>query len=384
MGFVVLAGRMLPPHEFATLGSALAVVYLASVLVTPATGAVAQLFVEAVAAGRGGGLRALLRVALRRAAFWAVAVAGLAWAAAPWLARLGGWQDPGAVAAVGATVGALMVLAPVRGALRGQDRLVAFNRSLVLEAALRLLLGAALLAASPSAGAALAAYAAASLAAALAAGLTLDLPPSDAEVDLSTRLRGIALGFLAVQVLVAAFHNVDMLLVRKLASTDDAALYAGAVSIARTIGFLYLPFSILIVPRTAAAASRGEPPLGPGLRLVSLFVVAAVPLVALFLAIPEVVAGRLLGETYAAAGPILARLGPAFLIGGVNALLAQALAVRGRFGFLLPFGSVLALQVVALGLYRGPVAGFADRVLAAHALALVGLAVAAWNQRRPG
>lgn len=381
--YSALAGRWLPAVEFATLGSALAALYLATVLVTPATGAVAQLFAEARARGSTDQLRAILRVASKRSALWAAALVAACALAASWLSTLAGWEDPGAVVGAAAAAAALMVLAPVRGALRGLDRLAGFGASLVLEAALRLLLGIALLLLWPRASVALGAYALAALIAALAAGRALDLPAGAPASDWTARLRGAATGFLTVQLVVAGFHNVDMLIVRRLASDADAALYAAALTVARVIGFLGVPFAILVVPRAAAAAGRGESPLAPALRLSALFAIAAAPFVALCAAMPSSIVGTVMGPSYSAAGSILARLAPAFLIGGVNALLAQALVVRGRWSFLVPLVALLGGLILALALYRGPLAGYADRVLAAHALACLVLLAWARFSRQP-
>lgn len=383
-GLTALAGRWLPAVEFATLGSALAALYLATVLVTPATGAVAQLFAEARSRGHDDQLCSLLRVAMRRSVLWAAALLVAATFGASRLSTLAGWEDPGAVVGTAAAAAALMVLAPVRGALRGLDRPAGFGVSLVLEAAIRLLIGGTLLLAWPRASAALGAYALAALAAAWVANRTIYLPEGTPAGEWVARLRGVATGFLVVQLVVAGFHNVDMLIVRRLASDDDAALYAGALTFARLIGFLYVPFAVLVVPRAAAAAGHGESPLDPALRLAALFALTAAPLVALCVALQGAVTGGVLGPAYSAAGPLLARLAPAFLIGGVNALLAQALAVRGRWGFLAPLLALLGGLTVALAFHHGPLEGYADRVLAAHGLALIVLLLWTAVSRRKG
>lgn len=380
--FMIMAGRLLSAREFATLVAGAAVTYLASVATTSMAGAVAQLIAEGRTSGSGSDrLSDLCQAAVRRAVGWAGIVIGGSWLLSPFLAFLTGWNDQGAIVATAATVGAQLILAPIRGAQRGLHLLVALNRSLILEAVLRLVTGGALLMVWPTASAALVAYGLGALGAALAAFPGVTRTSGHGPKQQVPRLRKVAFGFVLVQAIVVGFHNLDMLIVRGVAPAADAALYGGGVSIARAIGFLGLPYALLLVPRTAAAEGGT---LAPALRLAILFACFASPLVGLFLLAPKHVAVAVLGPGFEGSGPVLARLGLAFLVGGVNSLLAQALAVRRRYRILIPFAGSLIVLVVLLTSYRGPVEGFADRVLLAHLLALATLGLGSWWPQGPG
>lgn len=380
--FTAIAGRRLPPADFATLGAALAFLYLASAVVNPITSSVAHLFATVASCGEKGGLRRLLLTSVRRGGAWGACLAAAAWIASAQLANVSGWHDESAVIATGATVAAMLVLAPVRGALRGLDELGAFGFSVILEAGARIALGTFLLLAAPTASVALVAYALAACIAAVVGIRSLGLTEADETEGLAARLRATTLSFLLVHLMVAGFHNVDMLIVRRLADPANAALYAGAATVARIIGFLYVPFAVMVVPRVAAAESRGETGVEVTLRLTLLFALTVLPVVLLLCVAPGSIIAWLLGPRYAEAGPTLVRLAPAFLVGGCNALLAQGLAARRSYSFLLPLGLVLCVLVAVLCGYRGIVTGYADRVLGAQCLALVALAVTTWTTRR--
>jgi O-antigen/teichoic acid export membrane protein len=231
--------------------------------------------------------------------------------------------------AYGVLVG-LILLSVARSATRGAQQFRRYGLALFGECAARLGVGAALLAVWPHPSTALAAYM-------VAHGLTFAwtmrdlraLSPTTAPVPRSDVV-GLLGATTALVVAMGVFQNVDMLLVKRYFTPADAGSYAAAVSFARWMALLALPFEALLLPQLTYLGERGHSVTAAATRLAAALVaLAAIPL-ALFATVPDTIVTLVYGAEYRASSPLLLALGVGVFVQYVCYLAVQVLIVRGQ------------------------------------------------------
>jgi O-antigen/teichoic acid export membrane protein len=300
----------------------------------------AHLSARYMAAGEPAKIRGLVEVVLRRLLpFIALGAIVIALVAVP-AGRLLRFES-GASLLVAYCVGiGLIVLSAARSASRGAQQFGRYGIGLFVEAIVRLSVGAAFLAIWPHPAAALAAYVVAHSAIFIwtmrdvrALSPTVAAAPL---VDVTSILGATT----ALVIAMAIFQNVDILLVRRFFTADDAGVYAAAVSFARWMSMLALPFEALLLPQLTYLSDRGHSAVLAGARIGAGFVaLAAIPLV-LFAAVPHLIVTLLYGAEYRDAAPLLFALGLAVFVQYACYLAAQVLISRSQSWSVWGFGAV--------------------------------------------
>jgi O-antigen/teichoic acid export membrane protein len=222
----------------------------------------------------------------------------------------------------------LLLLSIVRSASRGAQQFSRFGVGVVGEAMIRLAVGVGLLILWRQPAAALAGYAAALLAtfAWTLHGLRR-LSPETAPVPRTdvTRLLGTTT---ALVVAMAAFQNIDILVVKRSFAAADAGVYAAAWSFARWMSLIAFPIEALLLPRLSFEGERGRSVAAVATQLGgSMLVLGAIPL-ALFIVIPRLIVTSLYGVQYQDAAPLLFPLGLAAFAQYACYLTVQVLIAR--------------------------------------------------------
>lgn len=354
IAYVIYAGRVLDPAEYAEFYGALALVFLFSTALGPVASSVTRFVSLFAANGEMDRVRALRGVMSRRVSWYALLVlaAGLI-LAYPIRAALH-FQS---IATPILAFGALAVSLPVelsRGILRGVERFRAYSLSLFLESGFRLLLCVFFLYLLATAGMGLLAYV-------LAAGFMLLVTPLQLRpVGVATTHPQLAEDRRAVERLMgplfvfafagAAFQNMDVFFVKRMFSPVEAGYYSAAASLAKSAGLVFAPFGVLLLPLLTGAYARQEALLPLLLRTASRFAGLAAALVVVFVIWGEPIVRYLYGDAYVAAGPLLPVLTAAMALALLAIMIGQAFAAVNRFAFLLFYLPGLAVEAVGLAL----------------------------------
>ncbi len=224
----------------------------------------------------------------------------------------------------------LIVLSTARSATRGAQRFGRYAVGLFAESVVRLSIGAAVLAVWPHPAAALAAYVVAH--GAIFVWTMRDiraLSPHVAQVPIADVTE--ILGATTVLVIaMAVFQNIDVLLVRRFFTASDSGVYAAAVSFARWMSMLALPFEALLLPQLTYLSERGHSIVVAAARIAAGFAALATIPLALFAAIPQPIVAVLYGAEYREAAPLLFVLGLAVFAQYACYLSVQVLISRSQ------------------------------------------------------
>ena len=374
VAYGIFATRRLDAAAVAAFTHALSIIALLQIGLGPINATVARFSAEFAASGRLGMVRSLVREVNRRAArYCLLALIPVLLAAVP-LSRFWKYDSPVPLQVALLTVGATVFLNVVRGTLRGLQLFGAFNVSTVSEAAIRLLSGVALLSFWVNATAGLLPYLLAVIVALLLSASRLRDAWGEAEplpVD-GGAVRRFAAPMVLLMSTSAALQNLDMLIVKRLFETGDAAVYGIAFYLSgRVMAVLVAPFNTLILPLVASRAGTGRQPRSTVVRVAAVFVVvAAVPLAIIGLW-PRETMQLLYADRFAEAASLLLPLAIARLMGSLSHLLALARAASGRFGFLAIFCTGVIGEIVALAIWHQTPAVVARVVLVSQAIVLV-------------
>lgn len=311
-GFHIYLGRSLAPHGFATvqvLNAVLLIVFTAAGVWQPA--------VARLVAATGGQRNETTAAILQYFLLLALAVG----AVLTLLASLGrellaaGLNVPAPAAAIGGAVLLVAFARPVvAGVLQGQHRFFEFGLARAVFSAGRLLL--ALLLVGALSGGALSALVTYPLAGAISllVGLIFlrDLVRRKAPpLPGTTRRLGwrISAGALLAYLSYMALINLDLVWINRLFTSDVAATYATAVLLRRALALLPGVVIVLVYPRVARMAARGnslDDLLGKALLAIGIPSLAAT---ALYFLWPHPILSVTFGARYTAAAPLLGRLG---------------------------------------------------------------------------
>jgi len=261
--YLAVAGRALGAVEFAPLGAAWALVFLATAaLATPLEVGIAR--AVGAARGRGEAVRPLLRAGFILAGTTGLVALGAAALGGRWVDATVFGGRAGLSLACGVAFAGLLVGAVVKGACAGSGHLAGWGGYLLVDGGTRLGLGlvAAAIAASPQA-----------FAFALAVGpwVALAAPALPVrrlmgELGKTARDDGIAGLARSIAPLVvaaaasAALMDLGAVLLPTLVHGPDARVgaYIAALALARLPLFVFSPLVAIAVPRVAFALARGR------------------------------------------------------------------------------------------------------------------------------
>jgi O-antigen/teichoic acid export membrane protein len=390
-GFNLWMARALGPHGYGVLVALLSLLSqlaLPAATLTTVTSRFAALYAAAADRPR---LRGLLLLLGRGAGLVALAAGAGVALAAPALAGFLHVEDPHAVALVGLGLAAAVLLPVGRGALQGLGRFGALAATMVLEGALKLALGVALVMAGAGPRGGVAGVLSGMLAATLLAALLLRdllLPRGPA-----TGRAGPPAGDLARFACLATCATgglgslllLDILLVKHYFAAETAGLYAALTVAGKMLfwcssavpGVLYA--AVAHPPRRphqaaqAKATQRGHHddavilPLLAGVGALSGAGLAG------FARWPDLVVGLLFGQSYGGVTGHLVLFGLAMTLYALSNVLVNYFLARAYAPVLTPLGAAVLIEVGLIGRFHTDLGQVVLAVLAANVVLLAGL-----------
>jgi len=330
LAYNTVVARLLGPMAYAEFATGLA----AATMLAYAGGALApitaHLSARYMASGEPEKIRGLVATLLRR--FLPLLIAGAIAAAvlASPIAHALRFSSPISLLVAYGVLAGLLVVSVVRSACRGAQQFGRFGVSVAGEALIRLVAGAALLLIWPQPAAALAGYIVGLMVTFMwtLRGLRT-LAPTVAAVP-RTDVTGLLGTTTALVVAMAAFQNLDILIVKRTFAPAEAGIYAAAWSFARWMALVAFPIEALLLPRLTFAGDRGQPVVDIAVRLGGSLVALGVIPLALFAFIPLPIVTVLYGAAYAGAAPLLFALGLAAFAQYGSYLAVQVLISRSQ------------------------------------------------------
>jgi O-antigen/teichoic acid export membrane protein len=252
---------------------------------------------------------------------------------------------------------AALVACGPRAVLRGREMFVALAFNVVLESALRLSLGLALLGTLGLPSAMIAGYALGMLGAIVYGCLRMRAglpeaasPDSPALADAVLPLRSLSAPLIGLNLYTVLVANVDVLAASRFLDARDAGLYAGAASLSRMVPMAVNPLLLVLFSRLATQSAAHQDTRAT-IRLGLLWIVAPLGLSLLVPALGgELLLQIVLGEAYSGAHEVLIyQWATACTLTGQVFFAESMLAtsrVRAGWLFLLP-SSVLVLALLS-------------------------------------
>lgn len=346
-GYQVVQARLLKPEQYAALTALFGILILESVSSQVIQSATATLAAQYRARDEEAALHAFVRRWSVRIGAAGAALGAIVLLLSPAIASALA-LPPVSVALLGLTLFLALVLTFALGLLQGLARFVWMGASLIAQAGVRLLVGAALVyvglgvdgaftgaTAAIAAGLVVAAIPLLALVrAAHGAAVTHELGPAETRFFILSAV---------VLLAYAALTNIDAVLARSILAPDQAGAYAGAITMGKIVLFAPIAVGFLLLERTARAHAKGEDTeralyLALGFVLVTSGAVAAVYLLA-----PELAVSLVVGSQYPATVSIVGLYGVAALSNALLNLWIAYFIGRGE----MRVGLVLAIAVVA-------------------------------------
>jgi len=383
LAYSTVVARLLGPIAYAEFATALA----AATMLAYAGGALApitaHLSARYMANGEPGKIRGLVATLLRR--FLPLLIVGAvatALLAAPIAGALRFSSPVSLLVAYGVLAG-LLVTSVVRSACRGAQQFGRFGISVAGEALVRLLAGAALMAWWPHPAAALAGYV---FGLVIVFAWTLrglqHLSPTVVPVSRAD-VTGLLGTTTALVVAMAAFQNLDILIVKQAFEPAEAGIYAAAWSFARWMALVAFPIEALLLPRLTFAGDRGRPVAGLAAQLGgSLVALGAIPL-AMFAFIPLPIVTLLYGADYQAAAPLLFALGLAAFAQYGSYLVVQVLISRAQTWPVVVFAAMGIAETALIVMRHDSLTMVATTLVTMRVVTLLTILIGAWATARP-
>jgi O-antigen/teichoic acid export membrane protein len=349
LGFTynVWCGRRLGVQQYADLAAALAIAGVLAYALNPLGLVTSQLASRLFGIGDLAAIRRLY-VAMQNRTLRGIAIASILVLAVTLIGTpLLQFQSRWIPFLTYLVVSVLLLLGLARGTLRALHRFGTYVRGLVAEAVLRLGVGIPLVWLSPGAPQALIGYVA-SAAAVLAfhERAVRRLPQEGADGDRGAADTGRLVGAAWALLLGYALgQNLDLLVVKSVASRSDAGSYAAAWTLARGLMVLTMPLDALLLPRLGTARRPGDALARMGLLFGLLWVVP----VAVIAAAPGRIIIALFGGSYAEAAPLLPWLATATMLLSLTYLTGQALLFLQSRQFLVTLfaGMIIEFALIA-------------------------------------
>lgn len=383
LAYNTVVARQLGPIAYAEFATGLAVATMLAYAGGALAPITAHLSARYMAADEPEKIRGLVSALLRR--FLPVLIAGaiaVAFLAAP-VARALHFASPISILAAYAVLAGLLVLSVVRSASRGAQQFGRFGIGVAGEAVIRLGAGAALLAIWPQPAAALAGYFVALFVtfAWTMRGLRA-LAPRVARVDRAD-VTGLLGTTIALVVAMAAFQNIDLLVVKRSFPPADAGIYAAAWSFARWMALVAVPIEALLLPRLTFEGERGRSVADVAVRLGgSLLALGAIPL-AMFAMIPLRVVTVLYGAAYQGAAPLLFALGLAAFAQYSCYLTVQVLIARAHIWPVVLFAATGIAETSIIVMRHDSLKMVATVLVMMRLATLASILIGTWATARP-
>lgn len=381
--YMAIVARKLGPAAYGDVSSAISFVYVATVATSPIAPAVSRVVARMTLRGDDTPVAALREWMLRR--FTIVAAIGLliAIAVAVPLANVFHFESGATVFLAFASATAYLFVSTDRAFLHGRGRFRAHTVSSIVEAAVRLAFGIALLMIARRADVALIAYVLGPLLAEVMLLIKEHRGVPAAKPEEWDEIVRLARPLLLLMVGAAIFQNADMLAVKRWLPADLAGQYGAAAALTRSFGVLFVPLYILSGPLLVGLHDAGRSIAGATARLCGYFVaLSAIPLLVLIFGGRQLMT-FLYGAAYADAAPLAAALGGAVVIGYLALLIAQAQATIGHFFVARIFLGFAVVQVLALLMFHGSAMTIIATLYVVQGALLVVIAATLFGRRMP-
>ena len=386
IAYVVYAGRVLGPAEYADLYAALSVTFLFAAGLAPIASSITRFLSLFRGRGEEGKILAMRRTMPRRVNRWSLILFGVGLALSWPLHVVLRFESPSTALLLAVILPLNLQVDTPRGILRGVQRFRSFGWNLAGESALRLVLCVALFVFVAKAPAALVAHLLAAIVIVFVGHRQIATVGEGAE-EQPYEQRQIELFMIPLFLfafLGALYQNLDVLFVKRLFDGVDAGQFSAISALAKLVGLALLPFSILVLPLVTTSFARGEAALKPLFRAVAGFLAASAAIVVGYRFFGDVALRLLYGEEYLGAVDLLVPLTIATVIASVSVLVGQAFAAMNRFAFLKIYAGGVVLQIGLMVLGRGSMRHLVYAVLAAQAVTLVALGVELVRTQRGG
>lgn len=333
-GYVLVVGRSMPPAAFADFTAAYSFFTFAAVVISPIAPMTARAFARLRVRGEIAQILVMHR-RLRKGLTRSVVIAGLVLALIilPLSSALH-FRSPYILLLALASSLLFTIVNFERGVLQGNGNLGGFTINTIVEAVLRLALVAAILVMSAAPTLLFGAHTAALLV--TAAVLIRQPQPATASIAAEppdwSEFRRTATPMFVAMFGMAVFQNIDVLLVKRTFSADQAGLYGAASVLGRSLSVLAVAIYVLAVPALTEVRERGGSLPRATLRLAATFVaIAAAPWAVLVFA-GEPVTTLVYGTAFAAAGPMAGHLATVSVLTSLHLIVGQGLiTLRSRW-----------------------------------------------------
>lgn len=379
--YSVYAGRTLGKEAYGDFVAVLSLVALCHLSLGPINGTVARFTAQYAAEDSLGRARTLWRYVTRRVAAYGLVVSAAALVAAVPLASLLRLSSVWSLVVGVAIIYVTLVLAVSRGALRGLQAFGSLSLNTIMESAVRLGLGVALLAVWCHTASGLSAYLAALVVVLFVARAQLGRLWRDHDYERvdGTSIRRFAGPLLIMTITSAGLQNVDMLFAKRFLIEADAGLYAAAFTLSRTMSALVTPFTTLLLPVLTQLHGEGRRLGGTFARTCTYFLILAAVPITLFAVWPQQIMTLLYREEFADAGALLLPLTLMRLFGYLCHLIALAFAATNRFRFLWVYVTGFGAELVLLLCWHNSGEQIARVGLLTQGVILVALALFQWR-----
>lgn len=308
-----------------------------------------------VAAGRygeGPRLAAVTRRWIRPVIVAAVVLTLVSVLAREQLAAITGVDEVWAAALVLPGACAWFALCLLRGVLQGDGAISAVAWSIVAEAAGRVVCGLLLL--GLGAGV-VGAFAGTPLSFTIAAAVLFIVlrrragpPEADREYDGLSRLAAGAWSAIIALTLLMVLQSLDVIVAKHQLPAAEAGTYTAAAVASKVLIWVAIGLAVYVVPEASRRASRGASPFGALAQALGAIALLAVPVLLIFLTVPDLLLRLGFGGDYADAAPALLPLGTAMTLLACCYLAGQYLLALRHWTFLFVLGAAVAVQLTAL------------------------------------
>ncbi|MCB1034228.1 MAG: oligosaccharide flippase family protein [Acidobacteria bacterium] len=377
VAFVVIAGRLLGPEQYAEFYAAVSIIFLLGTGLAPVGSSIARFTSLYVARGEMGKVASLRKTFPKRVFFGSLVLAGLGATLAVPLKILLGFESVATLHLVFAALVFTLLLSSPRGFMRGVQDFSGLGWNMVLEGILRLGVGLPLMHWVVSTSSGLGAYIFGAGAACLIGNFQISSIASDEDpVPADHAAVGRMMGPLFIFALVgAAYQNVDMLFVKRYFQPAEAGIYAAGSSLAKTVALAFLPFSIALLPMFTELYARGESLLKKLLLAATSFLFLAGAILAMLFFWGNSVLVMVYGPDYVEAERFLVPLGGGLALFFLSTMIGQAMLSKQSYGFLFPFSIGLLFQLALFWHYRTSIEALPWTVVAAQSALLSTLLV---------
>ncbi len=347
---MIYAGRVMGPAQYADFSAALAVIYLATLALSPVLPSVARVAARYATNDRIAAVvtlrRSVMRIALIAVVIATTAAAIVVRPAAQWL-RLASWTTL-AWAVLAAIV--YVLLSIDRGFLQGLFRFREYNMNTLIESVVRAGLIFALARIIPTASFAMMAWAAGTLIAQAMVSVSLArvIAQHAPELPEWNDLLGLLRPMVGLMIALAIFQNTDVIAVKRFMTAQEAGGYGAASALSRGFGVLFVPLYAMAGPMLTEAREKKRDVFAATLKLTFAYLgLVTVPLLIVTGFGPRLMTS-LYGGGYAIAGGIIAPLSVVTVITYVALMLSQALLTIDDHRFVWMYIACAIAQVAGL------------------------------------